>query len=432
MRAKTREIIAVAFGFILGGACMTALYKSTGRGQGNLSALAEIAADEEMSKYDYKIKDSDDGISYEGMSAVLKDATTLNVFFRLTERHTIEEYSDFMIDGVKTEAEERGNLYCVSIKGISAKALGNPHVITVGGVTISNISVMSYVRRVSQKETVGTAEGELVESLYRYYKAAEGYFCDEHEYETEVVSETTGYRVGVEKQKCKNCGGERYMPLNYTYGIEFTLNEAGTEYAVTGYEGKEETIFVPETYNGIAVTEIASYALESETIKNVVLAKSIRKIEAESFGGNTIYYEGENWADVTVSMGSGIAMAYSYRENAPTDQGNYWRYKNGEIYVYPPVKVKTEVKLVVPGGGGSKGFEYSPAYSGKYSVEYTVTGNIDDASIDDVSVAYYPDGKTYVLIEGLIELKEDVKYKFLIENGNAFDVTVTLTIVQIE
>jgi hypothetical protein len=49
----------------------------------------------------------------------------------------------------------------------------------------------------------------------------------------------------------------------YTEGLEFTLNEDGTEYSVTGYTGDSTQVVIPAEYNGLPVTSIGYRAFEN-------------------------------------------------------------------------------------------------------------------------------------------------------------------------
>ncbi len=69
-------------------------------------------------------------------------------------------------------------------------------------------------------------------------------------------------------------------------GLEFTEN--GDTYSVTGYTGTDKVVYVPETYNGKAVTVIATTAFQNNTdITSVVIPESVTDIAANAFSGCT-------------------------------------------------------------------------------------------------------------------------------------------------
>jgi len=67
-----------------------------------------------------------------------------------------------------------------------------------------------------------------------------------------------------------------------TEGIVYT--DMGNYYAVSGYEGEETTLYIPEFYNGKPVLEIASRAFKaSETLTEIYLPYGITYIREEAF-----------------------------------------------------------------------------------------------------------------------------------------------------
>lgn len=391
-----------------------------------VSALAEIANDAALSDYDYKIIDNDDGISYDGMTAVLKDATRLNVYFKLENGATIETYTDFKVDGIPvTPAPASDGSYYVTVYDISAKELGNPHVITVGNLTISNLSAITYVYRVSLLESPSEKTLALTKTLYEYYNAAEAYFCDEHDYESEIVVEATGRKAGVIKYTCKNCGGEYRETIYHSYGITFALDAAGTEYAVTGYTGENTDIVLPYEYNGLPVTKIAASAFEKSNLTSVILPKSIKTIGNNAFSACDdlafVYYEGTAEERSGISIGDGNAtftsVCHSYSETKPTEAGAFWYYSDDQPTVWPtPVKITQEFTIAF---GDVQTYVFTPTKSGNYAVTF---------SNKDVNIIMAYEGKYIQNWTGALAFTAGKSYTIELANIAYDDVTGILTI----
>ena len=66
----------------------------------------------------------------------------------------------------------------------------------------------------------------------------------------------------------------------------FTLNDAGTEYSVTGYEGDEAQVIIPNTYENLPVTGIAARAFDGcNEVMTITIPKSVTVIGEEAFAG---------------------------------------------------------------------------------------------------------------------------------------------------
>ena len=64
----------------------------------------------------------------------------------------------------------------------------------------------------------------------------------------------------------------------------FTLNDAGTEYAIAGYKGTSTEITVPAEYEGLPVTSVAKEAFVGNTIiESIILPDSIKDIYESAF-----------------------------------------------------------------------------------------------------------------------------------------------------
>lgn len=74
---------------------------------------------------------------------------------------------------------------------------------------------------------------------------------------------------------------------NYSYGLDFTLNDDGESYSVTGIGSCIDTeLIFPEEYYGLPVTRIESYAFEYKSdLKSITLSKNITSIGEYAFRG---------------------------------------------------------------------------------------------------------------------------------------------------
>ena len=100
----------------------------------------------------------------------------------------------------------------------------------------------------------------------------------EHKYENEV---------------CVSCG--KRQP---TEGLAFKLLDDGT-YSVSMGECLDREIVIPDTYNGVAVTQIANYGFDTTNIKSVYIPKSITKIGSWAFSAcdmlvEVVFEDGSN------------------------------------------------------------------------------------------------------------------------------------------
>ena len=72
----------------------------------------------------------------------------------------------------------------------------------------------------------------------------------------------------------------------YTEGLSFALINNQTEYSVSGYNGNEEEIIIPKTYNNKPVTRVADKTFyELAQIKNVIMGNNVTTIDGDAFMG---------------------------------------------------------------------------------------------------------------------------------------------------
>lgn len=94
-------------------------------------------------------------------------------------------------------------------------------------------------------------------------------------------------------------------------GLEYTLNDEGTGYIVSGAENcTDEKVIIPATHNGLPVVSIGSSVFENNTnVTAVYVPASVTSIEASAFAGATaleaIYYTAstDQWDQVNKASG---------------------------------------------------------------------------------------------------------------------------------
>ena len=124
-----------------------------------------------------------------------------------------------------------------------------------------------------------------------------------HEYGEWTVKEAASCeKDGTKERKCSLCESTESESIKakhnveatgicsvcnteiFTEGLEFTANDANTEYSVTGYNGTKNVIIIPEEYNGLPVTSIGESAFYSKrTITSITLPNTITSVGFSAF-----------------------------------------------------------------------------------------------------------------------------------------------------
>lgn len=78
------------------------------------------------------------------------------------------------------------------------------------------------------------------------------------------------------------CGGNGNTSSNFTFEL------TGDSYALTGYNGNDTEIVIPETYNGLPVTAIIGEAFKGcESLTKITVPDSVTSIGYDAFEGCT-------------------------------------------------------------------------------------------------------------------------------------------------
>ena len=118
----------------------------------------------------------EENLSIYGSSLLLKEQTTLRMYYQLAEGN-ISDYK-FTIDGKEVQPIQSGdsNVYYIELNNIIAPDLEKAHIFTAGNITVSNYSALSYVNKALDSEKSSENNKKTAAALYLYWKAAEAYF----------------------------------------------------------------------------------------------------------------------------------------------------------------------------------------------------------------------------------------------------------------
>lgn len=124
------------------------------------------------------------------------------------------------------------------------------------------------------------------------------------------------------------------IPMKKTEGLEFTLNDDGKSYSLTGVGTCTDTdVVIPSTYNGKPVTNIAEDAFVwNDTIISIVIPDSVTSIERHAFFSCSALVT-INIPDSVTSIGEFIFMDCVSLENIDVDENNqHYKSIDGNLY----------------------------------------------------------------------------------------------------
>ena len=125
----------------------------------------------------------------------------------------------------------------------------------------------------SEEEATCTEEGQKVYTATVYYE-------DQiYEDTREVIISALGHEYQFDNT-CSRCGS--LMP--YSEGLSFELASDSSSYILSSYTGDDEEVLLPNSYGGLAITEIKDRVFYGNSvIKSVRLPKTIEKIGERAF-----------------------------------------------------------------------------------------------------------------------------------------------------
>jgi len=129
-----------------------------------------------------------------------------------------------------------------------------------------------------------------------------------HDWEWVVTKPATETENGIETKICRNdnshTDGTRVLYANVTDGLEYILNEDGTEYSVSRGTVRSGAVIIPALREGLPVTEIADRAFfdsyNALTITSVWIPASVKNI------GNSAFHTCAKLKSVIFESGSGL------------------------------------------------------------------------------------------------------------------------------
>ncbi len=157
-------------------------------------------------------------------------------------------------------------------------------------------------------------------------------------------------------------------------------------YVIVGYTGNEETILIPKTYNGKAVTAIGSSAFRGCTgLRSVTIGDGVETIGEDAFSGCYKLVEVYNRSGLTITKGSsnhGIVGYYALNVYTPTSGesklhtvGDYTFYEDGET-VYLMAYTGTDTSITLP---DYKGKDYAIYWHAFYRRDDLTSVTIPDS-----------------------------------------------------
>ena len=149
-------------------------YRTDALAGGSLPSLSDVTVND-LTSYAYEKSGSEDNLILYGSSLLLKDKTTIRVYYQLSGN--ISDYT-FYVDGQVVTPTKSGNagLYYVEVKDIAAQDLGVVHTFRVGSLSVTNFSALSYVKAVFEYDKSTEDNKNAMTALYLYYQAAKKYF----------------------------------------------------------------------------------------------------------------------------------------------------------------------------------------------------------------------------------------------------------------
>lgn len=149
-------------------------YNTSNLAGGTLGDISSVNT-EDLTQYQYARSGSEDYLSLYGASLLLKEKTTIRVYYQLTSGN-IDEYQ-FIVDGQTVTPKKSGDdLYYIEAQDIAAQDLDQVHTFQGGNITVNNYSALSYVKTVLGYDKSTEDNKNAMSALYLYWKAAEKYF----------------------------------------------------------------------------------------------------------------------------------------------------------------------------------------------------------------------------------------------------------------
>ena len=134
------------------------------------AAIADVEA-ADLAQYEMETNgEPPAGFSYLGMSLVLREATSLRIYFSMSST-----MPTITLDGTEIQAQPSGSYYFVELSGIASAHLDTPHVFNIGGYEIT-VSALSWAYNVLANRPDVVDACNVAKAIYLYNQAANVYF----------------------------------------------------------------------------------------------------------------------------------------------------------------------------------------------------------------------------------------------------------------
>ena len=141
---------------------------------GSLGDVSSVTV-KDLADYGYQKSGTEKNLSLYGSSLLLKDKTTIRVYYKL-KSGVVSDY-EFTVDGQMVTPKKSGDdLYYIEVKDIAAQDLDKVHTFTGGNSKIDNYSALSYAKTVLEYEKATIENKNTMSALYLYWQAAKQYF----------------------------------------------------------------------------------------------------------------------------------------------------------------------------------------------------------------------------------------------------------------
>lgn len=149
----------------------------------------------------------------------------------------------------------------------------------------SSQSIPETSSQAPSESVTPTSSQESTESTKESTPESSKEASSEKESEEETTEQTT-QETTPEETTTEAPEWSEQAPQEDTKGLTFTFSEDGQTVSVTGFDGSRSVVEIPQTYNGVKVTSIASGAFRGQTmITDVVIPEGVTYIGREAFAG---------------------------------------------------------------------------------------------------------------------------------------------------
>ena len=130
---------------------------------------------EDLQKYKLVKSGSDSNITFKEYALVLKEGTSINVYFTNVNQTALSTYKAY-VDGNETKLKKDGRGYYIEVPSISSSKLDVTHTVKYGDLEFK-VSALSWVRGVLNKgDAIEATTSNVAKAIYLYWKESKAYF----------------------------------------------------------------------------------------------------------------------------------------------------------------------------------------------------------------------------------------------------------------